>query len=216
MGPFTSPSRLLLTPLLLVILGCSPGCTTTPGETAPTRPLEPRKTDAETTFLPVGGSADRIAYVIDRSASMGQALEPVKAELKRSLRLLKPNQRFYVVFYSSGPAVELPARKMAPALEANKLSAYEFIDSIEPAGQTNPNEAIQKAFAATPTTVYLLTDGEFKRAVIDLIDQLNPKREVIVNTFCVVYNSGEQIMREIANRNGGTYTHITRTDLKEN
>ena len=203
----------LLTLLVLALAFVSPGCTNEPDQMARTQPLQQHTPENEFAFFPVGGPSDRIAYVIDRSASMGQTLEPVKQELKRSLNALKPNQMFYVVFYSSGPAVEVPGASMLPATQPNKLAACEFIDSIKPAGQTQPVDAIKRAFDVKPTLVYVMTDGEFKRSVIDLIDQLNPEREVIVNTFCVVYNSGEQVMREIARRNGGAYTHVTRSDL---
>jgi len=213
-GPNRHIPVLLTLPLMTLALFAA-SCAGEPDQAAPAQPLQAQAPDSEPAFFAIGETADRIAYVIDRSASMTDTFPAVKAGLARSIRMLKPNQLFYVVFYSSGPAVELPARKMVPAVEPNKLSAYEFIDSIEPAGQTNPNEAIEKAFAATPTIIYLMTDGEFKRSVIDLIDELNPDRKVIVNTFCVVYNSGEQVMREIASRNGGAYRHLTRSDLKK-
>jgi len=189
------------------------GCAGTTDDQATTETLQPPVTDKQPEFFGVGGTAEKIAYVIDRSGSMTDTFPAVKAELRRSIRMLRPNQRFYTVFYSSGPAVELPARKMVPATEANKLNAYEFIDAIVPVGQTHPEEALRMAFAAKPTIVYLMTDGEFNRTVVALIDKLNADRKVTVNTICVVYNSGEQVLREIARKNGGQYVHVAQKDL---
>lgn len=161
-----------------------------------------------------GGVAKKIVYVVDRSGSMTDSIMYVKYELKRSIRQLKPNQEFYVVFYSSGPAVEMPSRKLVPATEANKQQAYEFIDSIVPVGQTDPKEALKRAFEVGPELVYLLTDGEFDKDVIPHIEKLNRGDTVTVNTICFIYTGGEAILQQIAQQNDGTYKYVAETDLE--
>lgn len=165
-------------------------------------------------FFGVGGVAEKIVYVVDRSGSMTDSIMYVKYELRRSIRMLKPNQRFYVVFYSTGPAVGMPSGKLVPATEQNKLAAYEFIDSIVPVGQTDPSEALKQAFSVGPELIYLLTDGEFDRKIVPLIDKLNAKKDVTVHTFCFIYTGGEAILQEIAQRNGGEYKYIGEDDLE--
>jgi len=166
-------------------------------------------------FFGVGGVAKKIVYVVDRSGSMTDSIMYVKYELKRSIRMLRPNQSFHVIFYSTGPAMEMPSRKLVPATEANKLAAYEFIDSIVPVGQTDPSDALNRAFQNDPELIYLLTDGEFERKIVDLIDKLNAgKDKVTVHTLCFIYTSGEPILQEIAKRNNGTYKYIGENDLE--
>jgi len=165
-------------------------------------------------FFGVGGVAEKIVYVVDRSGSMTDSIMYVKYELRRSIRMLKPNQRFYVVFYSTGPAVGMPSGKLVPAIEQNKLAAYEFIDSIVPVGQTDPSEALRQAFKVGPELVYLLTDGEFDKKVVNLIDKLNVKKDVTVHTFCFIYTGGEAILQQIAQRNDGEYKYIGEDDLE--
>jgi phage FluMu protein Com len=167
-----------------------------------------------TDFFGIGGVARKIVYVVDRSGSMTDSIMYVKYELKRSIRMLKPNQSFYVVFYSSGPAVEMPSRKLVAATEANKMAAYEFIDGIVPVGQTDPSDALKRAFETQPELIYLLTDGEFDRKIVDLIDKLNAKKEVTVHTLCFIYTGGEPILQIIAQRNNGTYKYIGENDLE--
>ena len=164
-------------------------------------------------FFGVGGVAEKVVYVVDRSGSMTDSIMYVKYELRRSLRMLKPNQRFYVVFYSTGPAVGMPSGKLVPATEPNKLAAYEFIDGIVPVGQTDPSEALKQAFKVGPELIYLLTDGEFDRRIVGLIDKLNAKKEITVHTLCFIYTSGEAILQEIAQHNDGEYKYIGEDDL---
>ena len=165
-------------------------------------------------FFGVGGVAEKVVYVVDRSGSITDSIMYVKYELRRSIRALKPSQKFYVIFFSSGPAVPMPSGKLVPAVEANKQAAYEFIDSIVPVGQTDPSEALKMAFGAGPEVIYLLTDGEFEKKIVPLIDKLNTKKDVQVHTFCFLYTGGEAILQEIAKKNDGEYKYIGEDDLQ--
>jgi ribosomal protein S27E len=160
-------------------------------------------------------SPQRVAYIVDRSGSMTDSFVYVKHEMKRSIRSLRPSDYFYVVFYSSGPAVELPVRKMVPATEANKNMANEFIDGISPIGQTDPSEALRRTFEVGATSVYLLTDGEFDKGIAGLIDRLNAKKNVSIHTICFIYTDGEPLLKEIAAHNGGTYKFVAESDLSK-
>ncbi|HUU10231.1 MAG TPA: VWA domain-containing protein [Phycisphaerae bacterium] len=156
----------------------------------------------------------KIVYVVDRSGSMGDSLDVVKVELKRSLTELGDDAEFHVIFYSSGPPAEMPTRRLVPATERNKELACEFIDHVVAQGQTDPSQAIRRALAAGPELIYLLTDGEFDRAIIDLVRHENAGRNVRVFTIGFVYRAGEEILRQIARENHGEYKFISRDDLE--
>ena len=54
-----------------------------------------------TTFMDIEGVGKSFAYVIDTSSSMhGNRLKFAQGQLKASLRILQPNQKFAVVFYN--------------------------------------------------------------------------------------------------------------------
>ncbi|NIA14040.1 MAG: hypothetical protein GWP08_08160 [Nitrospiraceae bacterium] len=170
---------------------------------------------SDLTFFGVSLNQSRkVVYVVDRSGSMTDSIMYVKYELRRSIRALKPEQQFYVVFYSTGPASGMPGGKLVPATDVNKLSAYEFIDSIVPIGQTDPSEALTTAFKARPDIICLLTDGEFDKKIVGLIDRLNRGKKVTVHTFCYIYTGGEAILQQIAKNNGGVYKYIGEDDLE--
>jgi len=177
-----------------------------------------RKTDVSDTealdFFGVGGVASKIVFVVDRSGSMTDSIMYVKHELKRSIGALKPNQEFFVIFYSSGPPQMMPVRRLLPATEANKQTSYKFIDNIVPIGQTDPDEALSEAFKLKPKLIYLLTDGEFDKKTVGHISRLNRRKRVAVNTICFIYSNGQAILKEIANKNNGTYKYVGEDDLQ--
>ncbi len=118
--------------------------------------------------------AQKIVYVVDRSGSMTDSIDYVKFELKRSIGELGEDSEFHVIFYSSGPPVEMPTRRLVPATERNKELAFQFIDGIIAQGETDPSKALDRAFAVGPELVYLLTDGEFDKAIVDRVDRRRP------------------------------------------
>jgi phage FluMu protein Com len=160
-----------------------------------------------------GKNYKNIVYVIDRSGSMTDTIMHVKYELRKSIKSMSPSQKFYIVFYSSGPSVGMPSGKLVPAIEQNKELAYEFIDSMTPFGQTDPSDALKKAFQMSPDVIHLLTDGEFDKSIISLIDNYNKDKNIPINTYCFVYTPGEYMLQEIARKSKGSYKYIAEADV---
>jgi hypothetical protein len=162
--------------------------------------------------IPLGEKACKIVYISDISGSMTDSIDYVKFELKRSIGELKDDREFHVIFYSSGPPVEMPTRRLIAATERNKQLAFEFIDSVIAQGETDPSKALERAFAAKPDTICLLTDGEFDRSIVDLVRRLNTEKKVKVNTSAFLYNGGKSL-KQIADENGGEYRFVSEQDL---
>lgn len=149
-----------------------------------------------------------VVYVIDRSGSMTDSFMYVKQELIRSIQELTEKDRFHVIFYSSGPGLEMPARKLVPANDTNKQAAIRFIKETDPLGQTDPSDALDKAFRQKPQTIFLLTDGEFDASIPLYIDRLNSKKQTTVNTVCFMYTMGEEACKKIAEESKGVYRFV--------
>ncbi|HET6442147.1 MAG TPA: VWA domain-containing protein [Phycisphaerae bacterium] len=163
------------------------------------------------------GAADgpgKIVYVLDRSGSMTDSMDYVKFEVKQAIGELGEANEFHVIFYSSGPPVEMPTRRLVEATERNKQLAFEFIDGVIPQGKTDPSKALERAFAVKPERIYLLTDGEFDRAIIDLVKRLNPDKQVAVHTIGFLYKLSEEVLKEVARENGGEYRFVSEKDLE--
>ena len=170
--------------------------------------------------LDLGKQARNVVFVVDRSGSMTDSIDYVKLELKRAIGEMPEKEeeeeenQFHVIFYSSGPPVEMPSRRLVPPTQRNKQLAYEFIDGVVPQGETDPSKAIERAFAAKSDTICILTDGEFDRAIADLVKRLNADRKVRVHVLCFLYKLGEAVLKQIASENGGTYTFVSEKDLE--
>jgi uncharacterized protein with von Willebrand factor type A (vWA) domain len=169
-------------------------------------------------FFGVGGSGEsdesaKIVYVVDRSGSMTDSIDFVKYELKRSIGDLSEAKEFHVIFYSSGPPVEMPTRRLVNATERNKQLAFEFIDGVIAQGETDPSKALERAFDCRPELIYLLTDGEFDRAIIDQVKRLNVGGKVTVHTIGFLYKTGETVLKQIADDNHGNYKFVSESDL---
>ena len=156
----------------------------------------------------------KVVYLVDRSGSMTDSLDIVKMELKRSIGELEEASEFHVIFYSTGPGVEMPTRRLVHATERNKELAFEFIDQVVAGNGTDPSQAIDRAFAIKPDLIYLLTDGEFDRAIVDLVKRRNADGKVRVYTIGFLYRHDE-VLRDIARQNGGEYKFISESALAE-
>ena len=169
-------------------------------------------------FPPLRGigtqGAAKVVYLVDRSGSMTDSLDIVKMELKRSIGELDDAAEFHVIFYSTGPGVEMPTRRLVHATERNKEMAFEFIDQVVAGNGTDPSQAIDRAFAVKPDLIYLLTDGEFDRAIVDLVKRRNADGKVRVYTIGFLYHHDE-VLRDIARQNGGEYKFISEAALAE-
>ncbi len=164
-------------------------------------------------FYGSGGNAYKIVYVIDRSGSFLDTFEYLRDELKRSIRALVPQQQFHVIFFSQGKPEEMPPKKLVYATEENKQKAFAYLDEVVPGGQTDPRPALERALKYEPELIYFMTDGEFEKTVLDRLRRLNKDAKVKINTYAFLNNVGEQLLRQIAQENGGRYTYVTEDDL---
>jgi len=167
-------------------------------------------------FFGLGGQARgarNIAYVVDRSGSMLTTIAGVKKELRGSIGALRRSQKFHVIFFNTGAPLENPPRRMVSAINAHKTQAFEFIESITAGGGTDPRLAVRRAFAVEPDLVYLLTDGEFDPALVELLSQLNRDRSVRIFTIAYVSRNGAQLLERIAREHNGEFRFVSEDEI---
>lgn len=177
-------------------------------------------------FFGQRGNAYRVVYVIDTSGSLGWIFEPVQKALIESIDQLRPTQSFHVIFAGSKP-IELPARKLVPAIAAYKEPARKFIRELVPELQCDPVAAMRRAFAVKPELIYFLTDGDFGMAGNELLSRLrewNADKRVHITTIgfgVKLMNSqlagqpvGEPILRQIAQEHGGKFRWVSPNEVE--
>jgi hypothetical protein len=160
-------------------------------------------------FFGIRSKARSVGFVVDCSGSMaGTRMTHTKAELVESIIRLKPEQRFYVTFFSSGeqPMSAAP-RSLAPASFDEKIRCYQWIRPIDAEGGTNPESSVLLTAQMKPDAIYLLSDGEFSALNPATFEQLAADR-IVVNTVAFEDESGANMLREIAERTGGSYRFV--------
>lgn len=170
-------------------------------------------------FFEEGSNARNVCYVIDRSGSMLETFDFVKAEMIRSINALGPNHNFHAIFFASGTPIENPPKKLVPATAANKQQVADFLRDVVPQGTTNPMKAMERAFQVTNDKgekvqlIYMLTDGEFPPEAVAFIRKLNPDKKVKINTISFISDSGRPQLEAIAKESGGKFKFVTQDEL---
>ena len=119
----------------------------------------------ETTFMNISGVGKTFVYIIDTSSSMsGSRLKIAQSQLKASLRLLQPNQKFAVIFYNESRE-RLKIRRqdekaMYFATDVNKELAGHEVDRVTSDRGTEHMPALLEAISLKPDVIYFLTDGD--------------------------------------------------------
>lgn len=172
-----------------------------------------------------GGVTDqrKICYLVDCSGSMKGVFGQVRSKLKDFIRALQPDQYFYIIFFGNNRLFELGDGQLIRATQKAKYSAYDFIDSAKPAGQTNTLAAMERAVqirdsaALSPSIVYFLTDGfelstgdtqRFSQKIANILNIFAPGTKI--NTIGFGTTSDDRKMLEaIARQSDGESVFIT-------
>jgi len=167
----------------------------------------------------------KVCYLVDCSGSMRGTFVQVQKKLKESIGNLQPDQYFYIIFFGGDSLFEF-GDNLLRATQKAKSSAYDFIDSIRPAGQTNALAALERAVqirdgsGVSPSLVYFLTDGfelttedaqRFSQKIANLLARFAPRTRI--NTIGFWPQGDDRKMLEaIAKQSGGESVFITGGD----
>lgn len=167
-----------------------------------------------------GGNTHSIAFVCDASGSMMNKMVPLKNELKRTIDQLRVMQAFSVIFFADQKPQAL-AQQLVMASPDNKRKAYDFLQNVSTAGQTDPIPALDLAFKQKPQLIFFLTDGDFpdNNAVLTHVRKLNKDHTVKINTIAFVGDSDNdvefiKILTDIAKENGGLFKKVSQDEVQ--
>jgi len=206
----------------------------------PTAPDSPQAgldlTMPSVTFAGLGsGSAASVVYIVDGSGSMVSAMPLVAGELKRSLRQLAPAQRFTVIVFRNhkdSDYIVAPGGGggLMRATAANVARASSWIDTVVPAGRSNPIPALRLASEMKAEAVFVLSKsitgiGEWepdKAAFLAELDRLNPrdprngKRRMTIKTIQFLDRDPAGLLEAVGRLHGGEdgFNFISREELR--
>ncbi|MCD0459764.1 vWA domain-containing protein [Roseiconus lacunae] len=173
-------------------------------------------------FCGIEGGGNHFIYLVDSSKSMGDGFESARDALLRSISLLKPTQRFYVVFFDeepeymrlADPGVDEP--RSVYATDENKRALRRWAMSIQMDLGRAPYEVLPFAIEQRPDVIFLLSDGEFPQRIEEMLSEINRLDNLfgdegpisLVHTIGYHSRVGESRMKRIAAKNGGRYRYV--------
>ncbi len=147
----------------------------------------------------------------------------VRKRLKKSIASLQSDQYFCIIFFGNNRLFEFSNGRLLRATQKAKTSAYDFINSVQAAGQTNALAALEKAVqirdgsGVSPPVIYFLTDGfelttedsyQFSRKIANLLRQSAPTTKINTIGFWP-QNNDREMLETIARQTGGEAVFIT-------
>lgn len=181
-------------------------------------------------LMGVVGEARSIAYVIDASGSLLDAMPFVIRELNASIRQLNDKQKFTVIFAQGDKPIEVPPRGLKKANHSTKQRVSRWVDTdsghVVPGGSFNPVVAIKKALQYKPQLIFLLSDnitghGRYEINQKRLVNQIqySNTNDTKINTIQFLYPDPlariglEPTMKLISQSSGGVYRFIDGREL---
>jgi hypothetical protein len=167
-----------------------------------------------TTYFGIAARGNRIAYIVDRSGSMGvrNRMQIATRELIRSIESLPDYAYFNIVMFSSGALVEPPMQR--GWTQARRSSVYQhvrWLQDVAPGGGTVPAPAFHKVMAMNPRpdVIYFMTDGIIVGFTAEEVARLNSQgKRVIIHTIAFGDQGSEDLLRRIARDSGGQYRFV--------
>jgi hypothetical protein len=184
-------------------------------------PQLPPSATVEPNFCGVPLADDRVVvYVLDRGNATGEMLGDLKEACYRSIQSLGPQRQFQVIFWDNGTTeAAYPGAGAGPtfATPANLEAARKALDGVYPHGQSDPEGALTKAFAANPSAVVLATakayelDDSFARAV----QRLRKSNRAKVHTVAIGPAEPARTLKSVATSTGGEFRAVSAAALRD-
>lgn len=170
---------------------------------------------------------NNFVFIVDCSPSMAEdnAFDSAKTEILRSLSMLKPKQRYFILFFGSEIIpIQFPGKPpesfLLPANRENIEKTTQWIQrlSIQKNG-LHPLNAIREALAMQPDGIFLLFDGKTSSKdwrerinTLNRTDDLFSQGDVKVPIHVVHFFQEDHAveMKRVADDNHGSYRFVPR------
>lgn len=172
-------------------------------------------------FFDPTAMGDRVVYVVDCSKSMNRPYPSpertrfgrVKRELLTSIKSLRDEQRFFVIYFNT-EAHPMPARRLVPRSSYDVPYHMRWLTAFQTDGKTNPEPALVLALQLKPDAIFFLTDGAFRPNIVDNVVRANlravPVHAIAFGDDVQGENSdGIEVLEGLATRTGGRLTLIS-------
>lgn len=162
-------------------------------------------------FFGEKGEGRSFVFVIDCSGSMSVGtLQRANQELVAALEQLHARQDFSIIYFNH-ETFQLGWPRVNPNLIAaslqNRKQAVAWMSRVIATGGTDPRDAMTKALAMRPDTIFLLTDGAIPSETRETV-KANNLNGTMVNTIGIGGGSEQGILQDIAKDNDGHFRFV--------
>lgn len=174
---------------------------------------------------------NRFVYIVDASPSMrrDRAFDAAKEEILRSLRSMKPKQRFAILFFGGtletlelDPGEKIDQPQSATPENIEKAIRWLAKITIQKDGKP-PIDAVKSALDFQPDGIFLLFDGDTKLDNwTQIVRRLNTSdgllsdggTKVPIHVIHFFRDEFQRSMQRLAQENGGSYRFVPRSNLR--
>ncbi len=167
------------------------------------------------TFFGVPAKGKKFCFVVDNSRSMrGAKFENALYELGSAIDKLKPDQSFFIIFFSDQPYplfYPQPAKDFVRATPQAKQLLARWLPTVELHLKTKGSEAMKLALELNPDAIYLLGDGAFTdNTAKELLAREYTRTKIHTIGFNMKEGSRQaKDFEEIAKKFYGTYREVS-------
>ncbi|HET6407799.1 MAG TPA: VWA domain-containing protein, partial [Chthoniobacteraceae bacterium] len=190
-------------------------------------------------FMGVQSSGTSVIFVVDVSGSMisgeksMKTYEVLEREVIRFIRNLDERSGFGIVVFSKD--ARSYKQQLVRATREEKDRGINWLKKLTPENYKNPkldeeernfhhgtraDRGLAEAFEMRPDIVFFISDGEPTGAsptqILRQVEQaqVNASKKTAVNAVAYLADSGQSFMRELAEKNGGTFREVNPRDVK--
>ncbi len=161
----------------------------------------------------------KVVFLVDASGTLIDTIHQAVAWLDIALEQLDTDRRFTVILFRKDQAIEAADSGLKPADPQHIAVVQKWLDprlgNIDPVGQSNIAQALERALAYEPDTLYLLSDNKFGRtpdedaaAVRRQFASALSDQGVTLHTVQFVYRDPENLLESLAAEHGGEYVFV--------
>ena len=179
-------------------------------------------------FFGVKATGNTFVYIVDSSPSMRRdgAFDAARNEIIRSLKSMKPKQRYFVSFFGKeiDPMVletGLVEKYPIYAKHENLTKTIDWLSLVRIQKEgLPPNNALEEAIGMQPDGIFLLFDGDTKVDVAKFLRRVNRTDDILnvgtpkvpIHVVHFYQDEFQKQMRQVAEENGGTYRFVPRPE----
>jgi len=174
---------------------------------------------------------NRFVYIVDASPSMrrDRAFDAAKEEILRSLRSMKPKQRFAILFFGGtletlelDPGEKIDQPQSATPENIEKAVRWLAKITIQKDGKP-PIDAVKSALEFQPDGIFLLFDGDTKLDNwTQIVRRLNTSdgllsdggTKVPIHVIHFFRDEFQRSMQRLAEENAGSYRFVPKSNLR--